>query len=199
MSWDTGCLKVSGRRIHRRRRPGKVISITLLTLRINAIKGFQSFFFLRTFRFWLESHRDHVRVKPVFELSPYESYNGRLYWVRLEFESDNTIPRWYPSYDLVDPQYRNYLHMSVCFDKDVKNMPEQEQAQQYINELLEDPNWNGNTIYDTFVLHFNSNTLTFNLAGFQGDKRMRWLHEHGHYYDRSFGHIATYVGGLYRT
>ena len=192
-------LKIAGGRRVQRRKGAKVTPAKLQEWAATR-KDFSLYWI--AFKRWVFNHLTVTfRVTATFELAPadpdHPDRRGRFYWVRLNFVPDESIPAWFPTYDEMPANERNFLHISVCFTGDIEKMNDEDrdQAHRYIHEL--EAEWNGNTVWTTFVKHcYNSGT--FHLAGFEKDERMRWLHEHGSYKNRALGHIALYAGGISR-
>ena len=130
-------------------------------------------------------------------LSP--GFREGLYRIELTIHDNNTIPSWFPTFHNAPANTRDILHMSICFVRDIQLMKaaDRQWANQCITDLQQDPNWSGHIVHNTYISKCNRNG-TFHLAGFDSDSKMKWLHSKGHYKERSFGHIALYVGGLHR-
>jgi hypothetical protein len=203
-----GCLRVNGRRVQRR--GGNTIQLNQDELRKQTIASDNFMLFWLTYKLWVRLHTKesikkldmpYMEVRPTFELAPENGDGrGRLYYVRLNFADDGTIPRWFLSFAETPVNRRNVLHMSVFFTGDIVKMKKanRKRARRYIRALEADPMWNGTTAYNTYVSRCPKEGGTFHLAGFDEDEKMRWLHEHGSYANRKFGHIALYTGGLSR-
>ena len=149
------------------------------------------------FKSWVFNHkqgRGVLRVRPFFQWSP--GFKGGLYLMRLELTSEYGRPNWFPEFDKVNPDVRNFLHMSIIFHNDIYWMDANEQAiaNGHIQSLQNDPAWNG-TEYVTYVSYVNLGSGSFHLAGFN-DPRINWLHSRGTYRNRSVGHVALYAGGI---
>ena len=161
------------------------------------MKNLNNGLYWRAYINWVKKHEIiPLFVRPYFTFSDYADKRGRLIMVKLECIMDD-VPIWFPSYkELTDEQERNFLHFSICFTGDLKKMNpvDREIAKQHIERLSCDPDWNGKC-HETTTYHIHSNG-TFHLRGFESDFSMHWLHEHGSYCNRIFGHIALYPGGL---
>ena len=203
-----GCLRINGQRIQRR--GGMTIKLNQYELKRQSIASENFVLYWLAFKLWVWKHTynnicglgiPYLRVKPTFELAPETGDSrGRLYYIRLDFVSDATVPRWFPSFAETPESRRNFLHISVFFTGNIAKMKKanRKRARRYIRSLETDSQWNGATEQVTYVSYCPNGGGTFHLAGFENDKKMRWLHEHGSYANRSFGHIALYAGGLYR-
>ena len=152
-----------------------------------------------TYRLWVRRTMESqtvITVIPSFEVIQNGDRRGDFICVKLAIESD-VIPAWFPAFDEVSVKNRNFLHISICFSGDINMMSQADQAKahQFIAELKNDASWNGER-HKTCIAHAAPHG-TFHLRGFENDQRMTWLHSQGCYWQRPFGHIAPYMGGLH--
>lgn len=206
------CLKVGNMRVHRRIRQrgnSRYWEVNQDELRTRTLLSENFSLFWLAFQTWVRIHQEcylaygvaRLRTRATFVKSPYHNgWRGNLYYVKLDFLPDETVPRWFPRFDDAPENSRNVLHMSICFTRDIESLEGEDRlyAEQCVNELLHDPHWNGTMIHETYVSHCPRLGGTFHLAGFESDNRLKWLHENGSYKKRWFGHIALYIGGLSR-
>ena len=187
-----GGVAVQRRRINRR--------INRCTLKQLVIRDTNCELYWHFYKKWTLVNRNTcINVSARFVLSP--GYYGRdLYRIELDFQDNGTIPRWFPRYDELNPDIADFLHISLCFTTDIENMDLLDNlfACLIIADIKEDPNWSGEQIHNTYIKWCPDDGGTFYLAGFDTDVRLQWLHEHGHYHNRSFAHIALYPGGIHR-
>ena len=204
------CLKVGNRRIHRRllrRGNSKYWKVTQDELRMRTQQSDNFTLFWLAFQTWVRIHHwsledygvARLQIRARFMMSPDSDSRGHLYYVVLEFIADDTVPGWFPRFEDAPERSRNVLHMSICFTGDLEWLEEEDRryADQYLAELQEDPLWNGTNVREAYVNRCPRRGGTFHLGGFY-DYRLQWLHSIGSYKDRPFGHIALYIGGLYR-
>ena len=192
----TACLCVDNRRVNQRRG----LKVTPAALKYLTLKDVNFSLYWHAYMLWVRRIKESqtvITVIPSFEVIQNGDWRGDFICVKLAIES-NMIPAWFPAFNEVPVDDRNFLHMSICFSGDIDNMALEDQAlaHQYIAELKKDEAWNGER-HETCIAHVTRDTGTFHLKGFDNDQRMTWLHNHGSYWQRPFGHIALYMGGLH--
>lgn len=202
VSKNTRVLKVGSRRIHRRR--GVAVTEESLLRQASKDPDFTPYWI--AYRLWAkkeEVQRRRFMIRPTFMLNEHIEDRGNLYFVRIVFEHNENvphrIPRWFPRYEQArDGLDRNVLHMSVAFGNDAwyylseENQP---QLHEHVRSLLDDDQWNGNKVFETDMFYGYGHAPFF-IRGFN-DPRLNWLHEHGSYAGRDFGHGVPYYGGIY--
>lgn len=155
-----------------------------------------------TYVFWVRRIMESqatIYVTPRFEVIRNGDRRGSFICVKLAIASD-LIPSWFPALDQLPSKDSNFLHISISFTGDIRQMTEKsdrDMATRYIKALVNDPQWNGQTQHATTICSMLKHG-TFHLSGFDSDYRMRWLHERGSYSHKKFGHIALYRGGLHQ-
>lgn len=191
----TACRYVGNRRVNQR----YGLKVTPPALKYLTLKNVNFQLYWHAYKLWVHRIMESQTVItgiPTFEVIQSGDPRGAFICVKLTIESD-LIPLWFPAFDEVSENDRNFLHFSICFTGDIDNMSPIDQALAHdcIAELKEDPQWNGER-HETRIAYAASNG-TFHLQGFDNDPRMMWLHSQGSYWNRNFGHIALYMGGLH--
>ena len=189
--------RVGRARFNRKRFRGR---ITVEYLRKKAVTDPGNTLYMAAFRASVFHHTlDNTTLHVTTELvssAKYGDTRGPLNIVTLHIINFRT-PDWFPKYDDLSDDYRNRLHISILFDSDIKYLEdaEQDRARDFLEHLRSSREWNVG-VHETFIEKAHPRTGTFHLAGFGSDNRMRWLHRNGSYYNRPFGHIALYPGGV---
>ena len=190
------CLCVDNRRVNQRRG----LKVTPAALKYLTLKDVNFSLYWHAYMLWVRRIKESqtvITAIPSFEVIQNGDWRGDFICVKLTIES-NMIPAWFPAFNEVPVDDRNFLHMSICFSGDIDKMAsleDQALAHQYIAELKTDDAWNGER-HETCIARAAPHG-TFHLKGFDNDQRMTWLHKHGSYWQRPFGHIALYMGGLH--
>lgn len=123
---------------------------------------------------------------------------GKLYAIVVTIEpgQDELLerPERFPAKESVVSPLKNVFHVSVCFDGDRNwlNKEDKDIFDQYIENLKASWYWTCGIPFRTYMTRC-SHSGTFHLHRVW-DRQMQWLHEHGSYHKRNFGHIALYPG-----
>lgn len=138
-----------------------------------------------------------LRVRPIVQKTRGYDRRGDFYSIHIEVQR-RPEDRFLPKYQEFDLEDRNFLHISLCFERDFGWMSSDlEKYQEMVvswEKLRGDPEWNGR-VHRTWVF-MNCESGTFFLAGFK-DHSFDFLMNNGSYKGRPVGHIAIYPGGYW--
>lgn len=161
-------------------------------------------FYWNAFATWARKvHASQVTfdVMAVFQLleagNPVDS-GGRLYAIVVTIVPGQEVllerPEWFPPKEGVVSPHRNVFHVSVCFDgdRDWLNEEDKETFDRHIENLYAGRYWTCGRSFPTRMSSCRHHGM-FHLDGVW-DWRINWLHRHGSYHKREFGHIALYPG-----